>query len=54
MFMGEYQHTLDAKGRLIFHAKFLEELGAGAVLTRGLDHCLFLFPWTNGACSKKS
>ncbi|NLM39172.1 MAG: division/cell wall cluster transcriptional repressor MraZ [Firmicutes bacterium] len=44
MFMGEYQHTLDAKGRLIVPAKFREELGAGAVLTRGLDHCLFLFP----------
>lgn len=42
--MGEYQHTLDAKGRLIVPAKFREELGAGAVLTRGLDHCLFLFP----------
>lgn len=44
MFMGEYQHTLDTKGRLIVPAKFREDLGAGAVLTRGLDHCLFLFP----------
>lgn len=44
MFMGEYQHTLDAKGRLIVPAKFRDELGAGAVLTRGLDNCLFLFP----------
>lgn len=42
--MGEYQHTLDTKGRLIVPAKFREDLGAGAVLTRGLDHCLFLFP----------
>lgn len=44
MFMGEYQHTLDTKGRLIVPAKFREDLGTGAVLTRGLDHCLFLFP----------
>lgn len=44
MFMGEYQHSLDAKGRLIIPAKFRDELGEGAVLTRGLDNCLFLFP----------
>ena len=42
--MGEYQHALDTKGRLIIPAKFREELGQGAVLTRGLDNCLFLFP----------
>lgn len=44
MFMGEYQHSLDTKGRLIIPAKFRDELGAGAVMTRGLDNCLFLFP----------
>ncbi|NLL48964.1 MAG: division/cell wall cluster transcriptional repressor MraZ [Firmicutes bacterium] len=44
MFMGEYQHGLDAKGRLIIPAKFRQELGGGAVITRGLDNCLFLFP----------
>lgn len=44
MFMGEYQHTLDIKGRLIIPAKFRESLGASAVMTRGLDNCLFLFP----------
>ncbi|HKM43709.1 MAG TPA: division/cell wall cluster transcriptional repressor MraZ [Limnochordia bacterium] len=44
MFMGEYQHGLDTKGRLIIPAKFRQELGAGAVITRGLDNCLFLFP----------
>lgn len=44
MFMGEYQHSVDAKGRLIIPAKFREELGQGAVMTRGLDNCLFLFP----------
>ncbi len=42
--MGEYQHALDTKGRLIIPAKFREELGEGAVITRGLDNCLFLFP----------
>lgn len=42
--MGEYQHTLDAKGRLIIPAKFRDELGTGSVMTRGLDNCLFLFP----------
>ncbi len=44
MFMGEYQHSLDTKGRLIIPAKFREDLGTGAVMTRGLDNCLFLFP----------
>ncbi len=44
MFMGEYQHSLDTKGRLIIPAKFRDELGNGAVVTRGLDNCLFLFP----------
>lgn len=42
--MGEYQHSLDTKGRLIIPAKFREELGSMAVITRGLDNCLFLFP----------
>ena len=44
MFMGEYQHTLDAKGRLIVPAKFREGLGEGFVVTRGLDNCLFMYP----------
>ncbi|WP_018132735.1 division/cell wall cluster transcriptional repressor MraZ [Effusibacillus pohliae] len=44
MFMGEYQHSIDDKGRLIIPAKFREELGAGFVVTRGLDHCLFVYP----------
>lgn len=42
--MGEYQHSIDDKGRLIIPAKFREELGAGFVVTRGLDHCLFVYP----------
>lgn len=44
MFMGEYQHSLDDKGRLIIPAKFRESLGPSFVATRGLDHCLFLYP----------
>lgn len=40
---GEYQHTLDAKGRLFIPAKLREELGEHAILTRGLDGCLFLY-----------
>src|SRR5699024_9301 len=44
MFMGEYQHNLDTKGRVIITAKFREELGDNFVMTRGLDQCLFAYP----------
>lgn len=44
MFMGEFAHTIDTKGRLIIPAKFREQLGADFVLTRGLDGCLFGYP----------
>ncbi|WP_338781801.1 division/cell wall cluster transcriptional repressor MraZ [Metabacillus sp. FJAT-52054] len=44
MFMGEYQHTIDAKGRMIVPAKFRDGLGESFVLTRGLDQCLFGYP----------
>lgn len=44
MFIGEYSHNLDAKGRLILPAKFRASLGERCITTRGLDHCLFVFP----------
>ena len=44
MFMGEYQHNIDSKGRLIVPVKFREELGTKFVLTRGMDGCLFGYP----------
>ena len=44
MFMGEYSHTIDTKGRLIIPSKFREELGDEFVLTKGLDGCLSIYP----------
>lgn len=44
MFMGEYNHTIDAKGRLIMPSKFREALGDEFVVTKGLDGCLFVYP----------
>ncbi|MBQ3891149.1 MAG: division/cell wall cluster transcriptional repressor MraZ [Lachnospiraceae bacterium] len=43
MFMGEYNHTVDEKGRLIIPSKFREELGNEFVITKGLDDCLFIY-----------
>lgn len=42
--MGEFHHTIDAKGRMIMPAKFRQELGATFILTRGMDGCLFGYP----------
>lgn len=50
MFMGQYEHSIDTKGRVIIPAKYREELGENFVVTRGLDGCLFLYPqpeWQN-------
>ena len=50
MFMGEYNHTMDTKGRIIVPAKFRETLGEEFVVTLGLDGCLFVYPdeeWQN-------
>ncbi|NUM25204.1 MAG: division/cell wall cluster transcriptional repressor MraZ [Candidatus Buchananbacteria bacterium] len=43
MFIGEYQHNIDQKGRLAVPAKFRKALSKGAVVTKGLDDCLFLY-----------
>ncbi len=50
MFMGEYNHTIDTKGRIIVPSKFRESLGDEFVVTQGLDGCLFVYPndeWLN-------
>ena len=43
MFIGEFQHNLDIKGRMAVPAKFRQKISGGAIITRGLDHCLFVF-----------
>ena len=43
MFMGEYNHTIDAKGRVIVPSRFRETLGDTFVITKGLDGCLFVY-----------
>ena len=50
MFMGEYNHTIDTKGRVAVPSKFRETLGETFVVTLGLDGCLFVYPnneWVN-------
>ena len=44
MLIGEYTHNLDPKKRLSIPVKLRKELGEGAIITRGLDKCLFVFP----------
>jgi|SRR3989344_1493097 len=46
MFIGEYQHSMDEKGRLAVPAKFRKSLSRGVVITRGLDNCLFVYTQT--------
>lgn len=43
MFIGEYEHTLDAKGRVIVPALLREQLGEKAIITKGLDKCLYIY-----------
>ena len=50
MLIGEYEHSLDAKGRLIMPAKLRDDIGEKFIITKGLDGCLFGFSqneWTN-------
>ena len=43
MFMGEYNHTIDTKGRMIIPAKIREQLGDLCIVTKGLDNCLAIY-----------
>jgi MraZ protein len=44
VFLGEYQHSVDAKGRVVLPAKFRDRLEAGLVVTKGQERCLYVFP----------
>lgn len=44
MFIGEYTHTIDEKGRLAVPSKMRRDIGTGAVITRGIDNCLWVYP----------
>ena len=44
MFLGTFEVKLDAKGRLILPAKYRDQLQGGLVITRGQEHCLYVFP----------
>ena len=57
MLIGEYEHTLDAKGRLSMPAKLRRDMGEAFILTKGLDGCLFAFSqneWMNFESKLKS
>lgn len=43
MFIGEFTHNLDVKGRVAIPVKFRDKVSSGAIITRGLDRCLFVF-----------
>ncbi len=47
MFIGEYHHTIDDKGRIIIPSKFREELGDSFIITRGIENCLFVYSFDN-------
>ncbi len=49
MFIGEYHHTIDEKGRIIIPAKFREALGKEFIITRGIENCLFVYSLQNWA-----
>ena len=43
MFIGEYHHTIDEKGRLIIPSKFRDGLGEKFIVTRGIENCLYVY-----------
>lgn len=47
MFLGEYRHSIDAKGRIVMPSKLRDGLGENFIITRGLDGCLFIYPKEN-------
>lgn len=50
MFLGEYQHSLDPKGRITIPSRFRDGLGERFIATKGLDNCIFIYPleeWKN-------
>ena len=49
MFIGEYHHTIDEKGRIIIPAKFRDALGKEFIITRGIENCLFVYSLQNWA-----
>ena len=49
MFIGEYHHSIDEKGRIIVPVKFREELGSNFIVTRGIENCLFVYSLENWA-----
>ena len=54
MYIGEYHHTIDEKGRIIIPTKFRNELGNNFIITRGIENCLFVYSndnW-NEICNK--
>ena len=44
MFIGEFHHNIDEKGRIAIPARYREQLGKNFVITRGIEHCIYVYP----------